>query len=294
MTDRPYHCRGVSTSFVFIAIALACVLIVGYLLIIPRAGTTNAQDSTLDRIKRTGRVRAAYILYPPFVSRDPNTRELSGYFIELMNTIAEEANVSVDYEETTWATMVVGLESDKFDLVATGAFRTIPRAKEVAFTEPVIYVGMSAITRRDDNRVRSAEDLTKPGLSIACINGSASQEYIRKNLPDAKPIVLTGVDFSRPMLEVVAGRADLCIADSASCTRFARDHPDDVRDVFANGPFTYFGASFMVRRRDTDLLTFLNAAVSCLELNGVLSRFDVKYKRQASESSWQSRRKPWR
>ena len=77
------------------------------------------QESILQKVQRTKVIKAGYIPYPPFVIVDPNTKKLSGYFIELMDAIVDNMGqgVKIEYEETTWGTMVVGAQSGKFDVV---------------------------------------------------------------------------------------------------------------------------------------------------------------------------------
>ena len=79
----------------------------------------GGQESILQKVQRTKVIKAGYIPYPPFVLVDPNTRKLSGYFIELMDAIVDNMGqgIKIEYEETTWGTMVVGAQSGKFDVV---------------------------------------------------------------------------------------------------------------------------------------------------------------------------------
>jgi ABC-type amino acid transport substrate-binding protein len=249
-----------------------------------------ARPSVLESVKRTGRLKAGFIKYPPFVFVDPRSGALTGYFIDLVNAIALEGGFTVDYEETTWAAMVTGLQTGKFDLVVSGVFRTIPRAKEVTFTSPLLYVGISAIARKDDRRFATLDDLQQPGLVIAVTNGEVGHEYARRFLPRATTTVLSTEDISRPMLEVTVGRADIALGDSLTAARFAAAHPE-VRDLFAANPFYVFGTTMMVRRGDPEWLDFLNIAIEQMELSGVTSRLEGRYKE--GNAAWISKRKPW-
>lgn len=256
------------------------------------SGPTQAKAAynSLEQMKRTGKIKACYIKYPPFVIQDPQTGKLSGYFIDLMTSIAQEAGASIDYEETNWGTMVAALQSNKCDVVVSGVFATIPRAKEVTFSEPVLYVGISAIARRNDNRFKTVEDLSQPNLVVAVTNGEVGDEYAKKFLPNAKLIVMQTEDISRPMLEVSAGRADIALGDSMTTYRFAKAHPE-VKDVFAQNPFYVFGTGVMVRRDDYDWLDFLNIGIKHMELSGITDNLEAKYKE--GSTAWISKRKPW-
>ena len=276
-------------SHISILIAIAVFMLVGCNHTSDSTNKTTAYNS-LEQMKRSGKIKACYIKYPPFVIQDPQTGKLSGYFIDLMAAIAQEAGATVDYEETNWGTMVAALQSNKCDVVVSGVFATIPRAKEATFSDPVLYVGISAIARRNDNRFKSVEDLAQPGLVVAVTNGEVGHEYAKKFLPNAKLIVMETEDISRPMLEVSTGRADVALGDSMTTYRFAKAHPE-VKDVFAKDPFYVFGTGVMVRRDDYDWLDFLNIGIKHLELSGITDKLEAQYKE--GSTAWISKRKPW-
>ena len=59
--------------------------------------------SVLDRVKSEGTIRAGYIVYPPFVTKDPNTADLGGLFIDVMAEIARQLGVSITAVQISWA-----------------------------------------------------------------------------------------------------------------------------------------------------------------------------------------------
>jgi polar amino acid transport system substrate-binding protein len=259
------------------------------LLLTPVVGNAQ-QPSILQNIQRTKTINAGYIPYPPFVIVDPNTKKVSGYFIELMDEIVENMgqDIKVKYEETTWGTMVVGVQSGKFDVVVSGIFSTIPRAMQVTFTRPVMLVGLSAVARSDDTRFKTDEDLKKAGLTIAVTAGEVGHGYAKQFLPNAKLIVLDTPDITRPMLEVMARRADIGIADSMSVYNFVEAHKGKATNLFAERPLYLYGTGLMLPR-DLQWKDFLDQAIGFLEYSKVLDRLEQKYKKGATE--WTSFRK---
>lgn len=262
---------------------LIAALFVG-LFTLAAALPAQAQDSVLQKIQKTKIIHAGYIPYPPFVIVDPNTRKLSGYFIELMDEIVARMGpgIKLEYEETTWGTMVVGVQSGKFDIVVSGIFSTIPRAMQVTFSRPVMLVGLSAVTRADDKRFKTAEDLTKPGLVVAVTAGEVGHSYAQQYLPKAKLIVMDTPDITRPMLEVISGRADVGIADSMSVFNFVQAHKGKVNNVFAERPLYLYGTGLMLPR-DLQWKDFIDQAIDFLEYSKVLAHLEKKYKKGAAE-----------
>jgi polar amino acid transport system substrate-binding protein len=250
------------------------------------------EESILQKVQRTKVIHAAYIPYPPFVIVDPNTKEVSGYFIELMDEIVSRMgqDIQIEYEETTWGTMVVGVQSGKFDVVVSGIFSTIPRAMQVTFSRPVMLVGLSAVARADDDRFATAEDLEQPGLKIAVTAGEVGHTYAQQYLPDAELTVMDTPDITRPMLEVLSGRADIGIADSMSVYNFVSAHPEQTKNLFAEKPLYLYGTGLMLPR-DLQWKDFIDQSISFLDYSGVLDELEGKYKKDVSE--WVSLKKQW-
>jgi ABC-type amino acid transport substrate-binding protein len=246
--------------------------------------------SVVDKIRATHVLKAAYIVYPPFVYKDPNSGSLSGYFIDLMNQVAAFGDFKMDYEEAKWSTMVSGLESKRYDIVVSGIFPTIPRSFSVAFAKPIMYVGLGAVVPASDTTDWTPEKLAKPGLRIAVVSGEVGHEYVKRVLPDAKPTVLDTADISRAAAEVAYGRADIAISESITASEFASQNPK-VKAVFVRNPLEIFGSTVMVRRGDPDWLNFLNTAIDFLEASGNLQRLEAKYK--IRPDMWKSRQLPW-
>jgi polar amino acid transport system substrate-binding protein len=243
-----------------------------------------AQESILQKVQRTKVIKAGYIPYPPFVLVDPNTRKLSGYFIELMDAIVDNMGqgIKIEYEETTWGTMVVGAQSGKFDVVVSGILSTIPRSMQVTFTRPVLLIGLSAVAKAGETRFKTEADLRKPGLNVAVTAGEIGHSYTQKYLPGAKLIVLDTPDITRPMLEVLSGRADIGIADSISVSNFVNAHKGTAVNLFAERPLFVYGCGLLLPR-DLQWKDFIDQAISFLEYSKVLDRLEQKYKKDTTE-----------
>lgn len=262
----------------------------------PTQGATTqgpTKASTLEKVKKTRVIHAGYIKYPPFMDVDPQTGKLGGYFIELMDQVVGlmGRDIRIDYEETAWGTMVAGVTSGKFDVVVSGIFSTVPRLMEVTFTRPVLFVGLSAVARKGDTRFKTVEDLKHPGIVVAVTAGEVGHDYATKFLPQAKSIVFDTPDITRPMLEVISGRADVGIADSMSCYNFVKAHSDAVVNLFEKSPLYLYGTGLMIPRGDSDWKDFLDQSISFLEYSGILDELEKKYKKGAPE--WYSLQRPY-
>jgi polar amino acid transport system substrate-binding protein len=279
------------------------ILLVGFLMFVlgaiisctaqPNQVQTEKKETILQKVKRTKVIHAGYIKYPPFMELDPKSGKLGGYFIDMMDHIVQlmGRGIEIKYEETTWGTMVAGIQSGKFDVVVSGIFSTIPRLTEVTFTRPVLFVGLSAVARKDDKRFMSVADLKTPGIVVAVTAGEVGHDYTSKFLPNARPIVMDTPDITRPMLEVISGRADIGIADSMSVFNFVEAHKDQVVNLFENEPLYLYGTGLMLPRGDLEWKDFMDQSISFLEYSGILEQLERKHKKGSAE--WISLKKPY-
>jgi len=133
---------------------------------------------------------------PPTVQKNLNTGALAGHYIDTVEEIAREMGVKVEFHEVEWGTFVAGLKSGQYDLSIAATYRTIPRAQEIAFTRPLMYVGNSVIVRAKETRFKTIKDFNSDDITIAVTQGEQGHEYAKLNLPKAKLKVLSTADQS--------------------------------------------------------------------------------------------------
>lgn len=242
----------------------------------PQAQSPKQKD-TFSKIKTDGKMRVGFIVYPPFVIQDPNTKNLSGTFVEAVEEIARQMEVKVEWQEATWSTFIAGLQSKKFDISIAPTFSTIARAKSAAFTTPLIAAGNSAIVRTGDQRFKTISDIDQKGIVVAVTQGEQGHEYAKANLKNAEIKVLAGGDQNLTFSEVLVGRADVALGDFWIVQQFATQHAE-AHDLFENNPYNITPVAWAVRYEDQSLLTFLNTALDCLDTSGKLDAINKKYK----------------
>lgn len=238
--------------------------------------------STLERIQKNGKMRVGYLVAEPMIRRNPDTREIEGIFADMVRQIAGTLNVEVEWVETNLASFAAGLQSDLFDFSVGPSFVTIPRAAAVTFTDPVAYVGNSAVVRADGplTSPKSLQDFNKKGLRVAVLQGQALEEYSRKNLPEAEVIVISGGDLTAPLVAVSAGRADVGLMNSLTITQYTQQHPELRPVLMGAESVEILPLAWATRKVDVDLRDFLNAAISYLGSTGRIYEYQKKQQLQ--------------
>ena len=253
----------------------------------PAAAPTSSTQDVFARIKKEKVLRVGYIVAPPWIIRDDKTGALSGTSVDTINEIARVMGAKVEFTEATFATFTAGLQTHKFDLSIAPTFSTIPRALSVAFTNPQMYVGNSAIIKKGDTRFKTLQDIDKKGVTVAVTQGEQGDEYAKTNFKKATIKVLSVGDQSLTFTEVLSGRADVALGDAWFTAKFTANHPQ-VRDLFADNPYNLTPVAWAVRQEDLQWLNFINTCLDELDSSGKLADLDRKY-----EAHWLRPKKIW-
>ena len=276
-------------SGVGIALALIALLLSG--LAFYRSGRTSRPPDIVEvpgllaKIERTGELHAGYGVYPPYTQEDPNTKQVTGLSVELIEQIAKELKCKVVWHRLNWNTMSADLKRGEYDVIADPIFQTIPRAREFAFTEPYAsFADGIAVVRKDDNRFNSFESLDRDGITIAVGQGWASETLVRTKF--VKPNIVsvqTTTDLLQVFNEVISGRADVAIADGADAERFVQEHAAVVKALWLDNPPAFAPAGFALRPTDVSGAEFLTVSLRYLRGLGVIDALAQKYKTQPSK-----------
>src|SRR5437870_9664712 len=162
-----------------------------------------AAESTWDQIKRTGKLRSGAIEYPPYWYRDKSTGKLTGALVEMVEDVAKEIGVEAVPVETTWASCVLDLQSNKTDL-QLGLQATPKRALVIDFAGPAYNLYWYTVNH-SGFKASVWEDYNKPEVKIAAMLGSADVVILQKVAPKATRVELN--DVASTALAVTSGRA---------------------------------------------------------------------------------------
>jgi len=235
------------------------------------------QQDSFDRIVADGRITACYVTWPPSVTKDPNTGEVSGFIIDMFGKIANDASLKVDYVESTWGGFPADLNSGRCDVGVAGIYPLISRSTSVSFTRPYLYSGNGVVKRTGDSRFKSVSDLNQKGVKVAVIQGEYGHIYAKKYLPNAELVVLEkGADPTMPIISVSSGQADAGMSLSDVIGEYVKLHPE-VQDINGGKPFATEPATFAVRHGDLKLKNFLDNGLSYLESTGYTEAAVRKY-----------------
>jgi polar amino acid transport system substrate-binding protein len=229
-------------------------------------------ESTWDQIKRTGKLRYGAIDYPPNWFRDKTTGKWTGFLVEMVEDIAKEMGVEAEPVETTWATCVLDLQSNKTDL-QFGLQATPKRALVIDFAGPAYNLYWYAVNHTGFKGT-TWEDYNKPDVKIAAMLGSADVVILQKVAPKATRVELN--DVAQTALAVSSGRADAMVT-GVFAALVAKNRNPDLGDFVLPTPVVYLPSYVGLRREDNNTLQkFLQAWA---EWNNLLGYTEARIKK---------------
>ena len=245
-------------------------------------GATSVQvkESVYERILRTGKIRAAYITYPPALMKDTATGEMSGTFYETLEQIAKNLELEIEWtEEVGWGAQIEGLNADRYDMVGSPVWANPTRGKLTTMSRPVYYSGIGVYVREGDDRFDG--DLTKVNKSeirIATIDGETGDLIARTQFPNAKIVSLPQLtDISQLFLEVQSKKADVLFAEPYYGYKFLKNNPDTVKNIAADKPIRVLGNCYMFKESEPQLEEMFDTAIEDLQNSGFVDEVLRKY-----------------
>jgi len=245
-----------------------------------QTGSTQASDSSLQRVKHAGVLvwGADVVGGIPYAFEDPkHPGTYIGFEVDLARAIAHELGVKPRLEIRAWDTLVPELQKGSFDMAMNGIEDTKDRAAIVAFSDPYFVYSQQLTVRQGTSGVASLSDLK--GKTVATLSGTAAEDILRQT-PDIKVVTHPEIIYSYRDLQ--SSRVDAVLLDSPIAAAYGASNPKlrNVGESFGEGQYV---AAF--RKEDQSLRDAVNVALRTLKKNGTLrgiyARWGILDKHQA-------------
>lgn len=240
-------------STCLVAAIIALVVTLGSSWVIPRIYPPEGQNlpsqSVYDAVKARGTIRAAYFVGAPLFMLDPNTKQKSGIFHDVVESVAQRLNLRVEWtEEVGFGDMAEGLKVRRFDIVGSGVWINAARGAVADFSIPVVYDAVCAYSRFDDHRFD--EDISKANakeVRISTIDGEMAATIARSDFPQASIVSLPqNSDFTQMILNVANNKADLTFLGLGPARKYEAANPNQIRNITKGQPIRVFPTAIML------------------------------------------------
>jgi polar amino acid transport system substrate-binding protein len=146
--------------------------------------------------------------YPPFEQGQPPN--VSGYDVDVLNTIAENLGLEVEYQDTGFATIFRDVGAGQFDTAAAASTIKPGRERVVDFTDPY-YSSATALLVAEDSDIASVDDLS--GTIVGVQDGTVQEEF-GNNETDASE-VRAFPEGTNAISALLTGQVDAALIDEA-------------------------------------------------------------------------------
>jgi polar amino acid transport system substrate-binding protein len=117
---------------------------------------------------------------PPWVQHDKSTGALSGVAVDLINAVAKDAGLRVEYQPMVFADLIPAVTSGKIDVIASNMAITPERAEKVDFSNTIYNPPTETVVVQasDTTAYRSLADLR--GLPVGAQKGSIQLALLQR------------------------------------------------------------------------------------------------------------------
>ena len=160
----------------------------------------------------------------PMTMKDPATNGYAGYDIDVMNELAKDLDVKLEFIPTDWKTLVSGVTSGKYHM--TGSASISPaRAKAAGYSNSYFSLATVPLTlKKNANKFTDWADLDKSSVTVAATLGTTQEKQVKQFFPNAQYKIVEAP--ARDFQEVLAGRADAHITSNVEAYKLVAKYPD--------------------------------------------------------------------
>jgi len=256
-------------------IVLVFVIVLGVLL----AGCQPAGEGTvLKNIQDANKVVVGTSAdYPPYEYID-ETGNLTGFDIELMEEIANRMDVTLEWQDMPFDSLIAAVQEDKIDMSISCFNYSEERDQLVDFSDPY-YTSQDAFIVTDEFTGAFNEPEDAANFKVGVQSGTVQDEWLTAELVDAG--LMSEANLSRyervdqAALDLEVGRIDILMADDVPAQAIVSQY-DGLKIIYQG--MLYTGPiNIVLPDGAADLQAEVNRIIGELEAEGFIDALAVKY-----------------
>lgn len=229
----------------------------------------------LDRIQESKTLRVGTPGdYRPFAMKTDQGYE--GHDIDVIEAMATELGLTIEYVPTTWPNLMPDLQADKFDIAVGGITRTPARIAKMAMLPGYAPFGKVALARTaDKKKYQSVDDLNQASVHVIKNPGGTNELFVLEHLKNAQ--VSTHEKNAEIPALIAEGKGDIMITETYEALHYSHTDPR-LSALFIDQPLTpinYLG--FMLAADDTDYLRMMQFVWDLMDERDVLDQAEEKW-----------------
>ena len=210
--------------------------------------------------------------FVPFEMLDPETGEMIGFDMDIINEVAERAGFEVNLTTMEFSGIIPAVQTGSQEIAIAGTTITDERSQVVDFSDPYYDSGLRIIVRADNEEVSSIDDLE--GLAVATKIGSTSYDFLQQELGEDADI--TPYPGTADMYMALLGRnVDAVLYDAPNVAYFSQTRGEGRTKVV--GPL-YEGQQYgIVFHKGSEWVEPTNEALDAMREDGTYDEIYTKW-----------------
>jgi cystine transport system substrate-binding protein len=235
------------------------------------ADAAAQEGATLAEIEEAGVITVGTEgTYRPFTFHESGSGDLTGYDVEVMEAVAEELGVDVEFQETQWDAIFAGLEAGRFDVIANQVSITDERKAAYDFSAPYTVSPGVIVVADGDRGIDSFDDL----------QGKTTAQSLTSNwyelAQDSGANVEAVEGWAQSVTLLKQGRVDATINDKLTFLDYQQTEGDTGLEIAAETTDEARNA-FAFRKGSDSLVAAVDTALADLRADGTLAEISEKY-----------------
>ena len=237
------------------------------------AGGSIAGARSLDQIISAGEIRVGINPQQPPLGMFNDKNEITGFDPEFAGIIAKKLGVKLQLVQVGSPDRIPFVAADKIDFVMGAMTRTSERAKTIDFTVPV-HTEILGVLTTQGKPFKTYKDLNKSSITLVEVRGTTPIQFIEKNIPQAKLLLLD--NYPDVIRAVAQGRGDAMIDVLDFVTKHMETHKQTKWKILET-PINVYYCCLGVSKGNSSLKDYLNVAIYELHNDGTIEGLWEKY-----------------
>lgn len=213
--------------------------------------------------------------YPPYESVATDGT-FEGYDIDLMEALAAEMGVSVEWKEQSFDGIVAAISAGQGDMAISGMNVSEERKKSVDFSDIYKADGnlYQAVVKAADG-FASIEDFD--GKIIGVQTGTVQESAMNAIAETYGFTVVSYATFNTIVQDILNDRVDALVIDSTNAETYAAENTDLATFMLEAEGLDGKAGTALAFPKGSEWVAKVNAALATLEANGTLAEIDAKW-----------------
>lgn len=250
-------------------------------IVMPQA---QAGDPVWDNVVQAGKIRVGTEPgWPPYEFLNTTTSQIVGFEIELMEAIADKLNLTVEWHNVGFDTIIPSVQSGELDLGVSGFSVTAERLKVVDFTMPhsvtegqVIMLNSTKVAK-SITTITSLAQLGTLGLKVGTQTGTTQEAELLDTISHS--LISSYTTYLDALTAMKSGSIDCVYAETPITSNWIleaeQQHQEPIVIVFRR---PYYPVAFVANKDAHTLLAKINGALADIIAEGQLDTLKQKWK----------------